>query len=82
MNRAAAVRIVAMRRLIIRGLIERMLDRPADAELSEARFNALARALPLYVHLDGALAKRVEMPARRLLERKGLLALRSWAGVR
>lgn len=74
-NRREVARvIVRLRRLLILGLIARMVD-DDEAELFHIReFTELANCLPLRITIGAGLVKYVETPAYRKIDREGLLA--------
>lgn len=73
-RRHIAASIIALRALLIAGLIARLMDDDeADARTS-AEFTKLAMSLPVRVLRDGGLTRYVSNPAARTIERTGILA--------
>lgn len=73
-RRQLAHLILALRRLIIAGLIARLReDRPAERLVGD-EFTKLANRLPLRATLHGGLERYISHPAGRKIDREGLLA--------
>lgn len=71
-QRELARRIVRMRRLLNLGIIAELKDATELAARREAEFAAIMRTLPIGVQME--VEKYVVDPARRKVDREGLLA--------
>lgn len=71
-KRAIALRIVTLRKLLLAGMVAELLDDVLAYDKLLAQFEQQTRKLPLT--LQHNLEKRVSEPARRKIEREGILA--------
>ena len=78
-GRVIAIQIVHARKLLVRGMIARLLEDTVAEEQHRAEFARAVNTLPLALRINSGDERRIAQPATRLLKRVGALAAHEWA---
>lgn len=78
-GRVIAIQIIRARKLLVRGMIARLMEDKAAEAHHEAEFARAVNTLPLALRVNAGDERRIAQPAIRRLKRVGVLAAHEWA---